>query len=58
MLLSPKRRALLECLPFFYPFGNTPAHNVLLEGLKMVAEPAGDGGDNKILNVRKFLIQV
>jgi len=57
-MFSPKRRALLECLPFFYPFGNTPSHNAL-EGLEMVAEPAaGDGGDNKILNVRKIEIQV
>ena len=42
MLTSPKRRALLECCPFFYPFGNTPAHNVLqvFDGL----EPAHDDG--------------
>jgi len=54
MALSPKRmRVLQQCFPFYYPFGNTPAHNVF-EGLEMVAEPAGDGGDNKILNVRKI----
>jgi len=39
---------LLECLPFFYPFGNTPAHNAF-EGFEIVSEePAGEyAADNR-----------
>ena len=55
MVVSAKRRVLLECHPFFYPFGNTSAHNALEE---LETSSKGDNDDNNVLNVRSIKLQV